>query len=67
MKSQLTFSKELLETVGFEVYRTRTECKCTPGQDRRDAIIGIMEYDEAVMVKVIRCRGCVNRKEAGNV
>lgn len=66
MKSQLTLSKQVLEAAGFEVYRTRTECKCAPWQDRRDAIIAIHEDNNTYQVKVIHCRGCVNRREGGD-
>lgn len=62
-KSELTICKEVLEAGGFDVYRTRTECNCGSGQNRRDALIAIHVDNNSRQVKVIRCRGCVTRKE----
>lgn len=58
LKSELTVVKSVLETIGFNVYRTRTECNCSPGQNRRDALIAIHQGDESYNVKVIRCKTC---------
>lgn len=63
MKSQLTVCKSALEAAGFEVFRTRTECGCTPGQNRRNAIVAINKDNAGV--KVIRCRGCAAKWEGG--
>jgi len=59
LKSELTVAKQVLEAINFKVYRTRTECNCIDGQNRRDAIIAIHDDDKTYQVKVIRCKGCV--------
>jgi len=63
-KSELTLCKQTLEAGGYEVFRTRTFCYCTPGQNNRDAIIAIHEDNNSYQVKVIRCKACAGRKES---
>lgn len=65
LKSELTLCKTTLEAGGFNVYRTRTACNCSPGQNQRDALIAIHEDNITYQVKVIRCRGCVRHQEGG--
>lgn len=63
LKSQLTFAKELYEAIELKTYRVRTECKCAAGQNMRDGILVLSHEGDIVLTKVIRCRGCVTRKE----
>jgi len=59
LKSELTFAKETLELFDYKVYRTRTECNCIPGQNRRDAIIAILSNNNGIIInEIIRCRRC---------
>ena len=64
-KSELTAIMNECQLWGYEVYRTRLNCNCPTG-NRRNGILVVDLFDRIVK-KVIRCRGCVNRKEAGHV
>ena len=59
-KSDLTLSKRVLESGGFTTYRTRTTCNCEAPYNTRNAVIAMQE-DHHLFVKVIRCRGCVQK------
>ena len=65
-KSDVTHLMEKYQENGYTAYRTRLECNC-PINNRRNGILVIEPETLLLTAKVIRCRGCVNRKEAGNV
>lgn len=66
LKSQLTANMESYKACGCNVYRTRTNCACHGRDNRRNAIIVINGQTNEHTETVIRCKACVNRKEAEN-
>ncbi len=66
-KSELTELMLSYSEMGQQVYRTRMNCNCDNGQNRRTGILVIDTATQKVESKIIRCKGCVNRKEACNV
>ena len=60
LKSEVTGAMHLYQRTGHTVYRVRTECSCTDGNNRRNGIIAVL--DDRIVYKVIRCKGCVNRE-----
>jgi len=65
-KSDVTAFMQSYQDNGYTSYRTRLECNC-PTHNRRSGILVIEPETLILTAKVIRCRGCVTRKEAGNV
>ncbi|MCK9452847.1 MAG: hypothetical protein M0Q90_14225 [Bacteroidales bacterium] len=63
LKSELTWNKDLLEGAGYQVYRTRDKCGCTPGQNSRDTLLVIK--DNVLHVKIMRCKRCTTIQEGG--
>ena len=60
-KSELTaFMQSYLDN-GYTVYRTRLNCDCTYA-NRRNGILVIESESLLLTAKLIRCKGCVNRK-----
>ena len=66
-KSEVTTYMLSYQEKGFTTYRTRLNCNCAEGRNRRSGILVINPDTLVLTAKVIRCRGCVNRKEDGNV
>jgi hypothetical protein len=64
-KSEITAFMQSYQDNGYTTYRTRLECNCA-SHNRRSGILVIDPETLVLTSKVIRCRGCVNRKEAGN-
>lgn len=64
LKSELTIAQKVLEALNYSVFRSRTECSCIAGNNRRNAIIAISDTDPSNHLKIIRCKGCV--KEVKN-
>lgn len=57
-KSEISALKESFEMSGAHAYRTKVSCDCNDGS--RQAII--VEKDDKVILKAIRCKGCAGRK-----
>lgn len=66
-KSELTELMLSYSEMGQQVYRTRMNCNCLSGHNRRTGILVIDTVTLKLEAKIMRCKGCVNRKEAGNV
>lgn len=65
-KSDVTHLMEKYQDNGYTAYRTRLECNCAT-HNRRSGILVIDPATLLLTAKVIRCKGCVNRKEGGKL
>lgn len=52
--------KHAFETVGFRVFRVRTECQCQNQGNRRDGLI-ILDGD-IVLLEIRRCKDCFKQR-----
>ena len=64
-KSELTEYMLSFAEMGQQVYRTRMNCICPDGQNRRTGILVIDTETEKLESKIIRCKACVKIQEGG--
>ena len=66
-KSELTELILSYSEMGQQVYRCRMNCNCANGQNRRTGILVVDTVTQQLEARIVRCKGCVNRKEGCNV
>lgn len=57
LRSELSLEKARFEKIGFSVYRTRMDCACTRGNNRRNGIL-VIDSNNTVVFKAMRCKHC---------
>jgi hypothetical protein len=59
----MTYDAMTAVEFGCTAYRTRLECECEEGRNRRDGIL--LTANDVVICKLVRCKACA-KKEAQN-
>lgn len=58
-KSELTEFAFLYSEYGQDIYRSRLNCNCEHGKNRRDGILVIDRVTGILEAKIVRCKRCV--------
>ena len=64
-KSELTEQMFHYAELGQQVYRTRMNCSCNEGHNRRYGILVIDSATNKLEAKIMKCKGCVTARKGG--